>query len=141
MRSEDSPRKSDDIELGSPAEEEKKEADEMSEGQEEETRLASEIDKNKENTVQDDPADGIQFDYSKLIISDTSKESRSIKWLIDTIPDGKKLLKHPVIEAFIMMKWVKLFWFWYIWVALKLFFMAFFLSYGFLNNQNFLFTS
>ena len=130
MRSD--PRKRDDIEK---KEDPERRDDETNRRQTEERKTESGIHENVDKVVQDDQkkdTDGIQFDYSKLI-GKPSYESSRIKLLVDTIPDGKKILKHPVVEAFIMMKWVKLFFFCYLWVTLKLVFLYFFLSYGFCN--------
>ena len=69
----------------------------------------------------------IVFDYSKLI-SQSSNESRGLKSIIDRIPEGKELLIHPVVEAFIMMKWFKFIWFWFLWMLIKLLFISFFVS-------------
>ena len=107
----DSRKKRDDIELGSP------------EGK-----------KKEDSEKRDKVPIGIQFDYSKLIGKST-KESRPIKILIDRIHDGKKILKHPLIEAFVLMKWLKLAYFWYLWVFFKIVFMFLFFNYGSLTVE------
>ena len=80
--------------------------------------------------VQNKEAIGIQFDYSNLVCN-SSNESTALKSMIDIIPNGKEILKHPVVEAFIMMKWFKFFWIWAMWMFAKLLFIIFFVCYGF----------
>ena len=95
--------------------------------------LTSEEKKKKDldnKNAQNKEAIGIQFDYSNLI-SQSSNESRALKSMIDRIPDGKEILKHPLVEAFIMMKWYKVFWFWIGWMALKIAFISLFVLFGF----------
>ena len=128
--------KEDDIELG-PLEGEKNEDQEKRE----EKMSDGGIHEKKEKDVQDYQDTNevaieiIKFDYSKLIGKSTN-ESRPIKLMIDRIPHGKKILKHPVIEAFILMKWYELCYFWYLWVGLKIIFMYLFFNYGGWNVGN-----
>ena len=72
---------------------------------------------------------GIQLDYAKLI-NKSNGSMTALKKIVEIIPDGGEILKHPVVEAFLMMKWYKLFWFWFFWISLKIVFLIIFVWYG-----------
>ena len=73
---------------------------------------------------------GILLVYSK-IISKQESECFPLKELVDRLPDGKKILTHPVVEAFLMMKWYKIQKFWWLWILAKIAFMISFTLFGF----------
>ena len=63
----------------------------------------------------------IEFNYSN-IVSENSAELTVINDFVHLRKENKTLLKHPLLEAMIMMKWRKYQWLWLIMLVLQLLF-------------------
>ena len=63
----------------------------------------------------------IEFNYSN-IVSETSAELAVINDFVHLRKENMTLLKHPLLEAMIMMKWRKFQWLWLIMLVLQLLF-------------------
>ena len=73
----------------------------------------------------------IEFNYSN-IVSETSAELAVINDLVHLRKENMTLLKHPLLEAMIMMKWRKFQWLWLIMLVLQLLFTVFMFRIGLL---------
>ena len=72
----------------------------------------------------------IIFDYSNLCRNDSKKELQLISDLTNLSPDHKTLIKHPLIEALLMMEWKRIAPLWMYYMILKLAFMTTFIFLG-----------
>ena len=63
----------------------------------------------------------IQFNYSN-IVSENLSELGLINDIIHMRKENRQLLKHPLLEALIMMKWRKFQWLWFMMLVLQLIF-------------------
>ena len=72
----------------------------------------------------------IIFDYSNLCRNDSKKELKLISDLTNLSPGHKNLIKHPLIEALLMMEWKRLAPWWMYYMLLKLAFMTIFIFLG-----------
>ena len=94
-----------------------------------------------------DSTDSVVFDYSKLVTGveelqvekedqnqsfamNKGEELKLIKDLVNISTEHRKLAKHPLIEALVMMKWKKIQVFWYVYMGVKFIFMVMFISLG-----------